>query len=134
MGSYTSTQLKGSGILSENLSGLKTFTFTNPSYSSYFIMETVRGDNGFYSFDAPANCDGVYVVPTSIYKVSSPYISVFVIPPGGSSFTFTPTTSVVGTTLYLRGTGEISLVISGDAPDDSVNEFVVNDYVGDYLV
>ena len=35
-----------------------------------------------------------------------------VVQPGVSSFTFTPATSVVGTTYYLRGTGAYSLVIS----------------------
>ena len=44
--------------------------------------------------------------------VTSSYISSVVVQPGVSSFTFTPATSVVGTTYYLRGTGAYSLVIS----------------------
>jgi hypothetical protein len=43
MASYTHTQLYGSGSIGETLtSGVeKTFTFTNPSGSSYFTMETI---------------------------------------------------------------------------------------------
>jgi hypothetical protein len=43
MTSYTYTQLYGSGSIGENFtSGVeKTFTFTNPSGSSYFTMETI---------------------------------------------------------------------------------------------
>jgi hypothetical protein len=42
MATYTPSQLKNSGSLGEDLSGLKTFAFTNPSGSSYFVLESVR--------------------------------------------------------------------------------------------
>jgi hypothetical protein len=47
MASYTYTQLYGSGSIGENLVGLKLFTFTNPSGSSYFTMETIPNPQVF---------------------------------------------------------------------------------------
>ena len=112
MASYTYTQLYGSGSIGENLSGLRIFTFTNPSGSSYFTMETNRNNQGFYDSTSPTNFLGTYVVSQSMGLVTSSYISSVVVQPGVSSFKFTPSTPVVGTTYYLRGTGAYSLVIS----------------------
>jgi len=36
MATYTATQLYGSGSIGENLSGLKTFAFTNPSVFYFY--------------------------------------------------------------------------------------------------
>jgi hypothetical protein len=112
MASYTYTQLYGSGSIGENLSGLRTFTFTNPSGSSYFTMETIVTSTGFYESTSPTNFIGTYIVSESMGQVTSSYISSVVVQPGVSSFTFTPAIAVVGTTYYLRGTGAYSLVIS----------------------
>ena len=113
MASYTYTQLYGSGSIGENLSGLKLFTFTNPSGSSYFTMETNRNNQGFYDSTSPKNFEGTYVVSQSMGQVTSSYISSVVVQPGISSFTFTPTYAIVsGSNYYLRGTGMYSLVIS----------------------
>ena len=112
MATYTSAQLKGSGSIGEDLSGLKTFTFNNPSGSSYFTLETIRTSSGFYDVNSPSNCEGTYVVSSSMTLVSSPYIASVVVPEGVSSFTYTPTSPVTGTTYYLRGTGEYTLTIS----------------------
>ena len=112
MASYTYTQLYGSGSIGENLSGLRTFTFTNPSGSSYFTMETIVTSTGFYESTSPTNFIGTYIVSESMGQVTSSYISSVVVQPGVSSFKFTPATAVVGTTYYLRGTGAYSLVIS----------------------
>jgi len=110
--SYTYTQLYGSGSIGENLSGLKTFTFTNPSGSSYFTMETTT-TSSFYNNLSPKNFEGTYVVSQSMGLVTSSYISSVVVQPGISSFQFTPSTlPVLGATYYLRGTGMYSLVIS----------------------
>jgi len=111
MASYTFSQLAGQGTLGENLSGLKTFSFTNPSGSSYFTMETKLNATGSYA-GAPTNFSGSYNVPASMGLVSSSYVASVVVPPGNSSFTFTPANAVTGTTYYLRGTGEYSLTIS----------------------
>jgi hypothetical protein len=113
MASYTYTQLYGSGSIGENLSGLRTFTFTNPSGSSYFTMETIPESSGFYEVTTPKNFEGTYSVSESMGQVTSSYISSVVVQPGISSFTFTPTYAIVsGSNYYLRGTGMYSLVIS----------------------
>ena len=91
MATYTSAQLYGSGILGEDLSGTKTFAFTNPSGSAYFTLETVRQPNGFYTGSTPTNAIGTWVVSESMGFVSSSYIASVVVPPGSSSLTFTPT-------------------------------------------
>lgn len=112
MASYTYLQLSGTGSIGENLSGLKTFTFTNPSGSSYFTMETIPTSTGTYTNSSPTNFIGTYNVSTSMGLVTSSYISSVVVHPGISSFTFTPSSAVTGTTYRLRGTGMYSLVIS----------------------
>lgn len=112
MASYTYTQLYGTGSIGENLAGTKTFTFTNPSASSYLIMETVRNDQSAYDITSPTNFEGTYNASASMGLVTSSYIAAVVVQQGTSTFTFTPTTSVTGTTYYLRGTGMYSLVIS----------------------
>lgn len=112
MASYTYTQLYGTGSIGENLSSTKTFTFTNPSASSYFTMETIRNENGFYDISSPKNFEGTYSTSESMGLVTSSYIASIVVQPGVSSFTFAPSSSVTGTTYYLRGTGMYSLIIS----------------------
>lgn len=112
MASYTYQQLYGTGSIGENLAGTKTFTFTNPSASSYFTMETTRNEQGFYNLTSPENFKGTYSVSESMNLVTSSYIASVVVQPGVSSFTFSPSSSVTGTTYYLRGTGMYSLVIS----------------------
>lgn len=112
MASYTYQQLRGSGSIGENLSSLKTFTFTNPSASSYFTMETIPTREGFFNSSSNKNFIGNYQVVRSMGLVTSSYVASVVVPPGASSFTFTPTSSVTGTTYRLKGTGMYSLVIS----------------------
>jgi len=112
MATYTAAQLYGSGTLGEDLSGTKTFTFTNPSGSAYFTLETVRQPNGFYTGSTPTNAVGTWVVSASMSFVSSSYIASVVVPPGSSALTFAPASAVTGTTYYLRGTGNFSLTIS----------------------
>lgn len=111
MATYTADQLYGTGSVGENLSGLKTFTFTNPGNSSYFTLETIANATGSYA-GAPTNALGTWVVSQSMGFVSSSYIASVVVQPGSSSLTFTPASSVTGTTYRLRGTGNFSLTIS----------------------
>ena len=119
MASYTYTQLYGSGSIGENFtSGVeKTFTFTNPSGSSYFTMETIPSSSGFFEASSPKNFSGSFVVSESMGLVTSPYIASVVVQPGTQSFKFTPAITVTGTTYYLRGTGGYSLDILSFDPD-----------------
>jgi hypothetical protein len=111
MATYTAAQLYGSGSVGENLSGLKTFTFTNPSSSAYFTLETIANATGSYA-GSPTNALGTWAVSASMGFVSSSYVASVVVQPGSSVFTFTPASAVTGTTYRLRGTGAYSLTIS----------------------
>jgi hypothetical protein len=111
MATYTAAQLYGTGSIGENLSGLKTFAFTNPGDSSYFTLETIPNVTGSYA-GSPTNTLGTWVVSASMGFVSSSYVASAIIQPGSSTFTFTPASAVTGTTYRLRGTGNYSLTIS----------------------
>ena len=112
MATYTSDQLYGTGSLTEVLTGTKTFTFTNPSGSSYFVLETIPNSIGVYDNTSPKNAVGTYVGAELYGLVTSSFIFGTVVPGGVTSFTFAPTTTVAVSTAYLRGTGEYSLTIS----------------------
>jgi hypothetical protein len=114
MATYTAAQLYGSGSIGENLSGLKTFTFTNPSASSYFTLEAVRTSDGFYTGSSAIVSSGSFTISASMVPgfVTSSNVFSLVIPQGTSVFTFTPANAITGTTYYLRGTGAYSLTIS----------------------
>jgi len=110
MATYTAIQLYGTGSIGEDLSGTGTFTFTNPGDSSYFTLETIPNATGSFA-GAPTNTLGTWVVSASMGFVSSSYIASVVVQPGSSSLTFTPSSSITGTTYRLRGTGTYSLNI-----------------------
>jgi hypothetical protein len=118
MATYTPSQLYGSGSIGENISSgvTKTFTFTNANpATNYFTLETIPNPSGFYvSGSTPLNTSGSWVVSASMQSgfITSSYIASVVVPPGSSALTFTPAISVVGTTYYLKGTGNLTLVIS----------------------
>jgi len=114
MATYSAEQLRGQGSPVEELSGNKTFTFTNPfSGSSYFTIETVRNANGFYDSSSPKNALGTYASLTNVGTlITSSYIASVVIKPGGGSFTFNPTSTVSATTSYVRATGGVTLEIT----------------------
>ena len=114
MTSYTYTELYGTGSIGETFnSGVeKTFTFTNPSGSSYFTMETIPSSSGFFEASSPKNFSGSYVVSESMGLVTSSYIASIVVQPGTQTFKFTPAITITGTTYRLRGTGGYSLIIS----------------------
>ena len=116
MASYTTAQLQGPGILTEALSGNKTFTFTNQNEgSTYFTIETVRSSSGEYDNTSPTNALGVYSNFVNInedHLVTSPYIASVVLPSGSSSFQFNSTVNVAANSSHLRATGPTTLVIS----------------------
>ena len=126
MSTYTADQLKGAGVL---LSGNITaplpatkflITNTTSTGSAYFTFETVRNSSGSYDSTSPTNAKGglnmasppagATLVVTDLIK--SDYIFSVVVPPGGvSGFSFDPSNQVNAGTVYLRGTGGISLEI-----------------------
>lgn len=115
---YTYNQLHGSGSDSANLEGTSeyTFTFTNPSSSAYFTMETKRNASGSYDSTSPTNVNGTIDSLTSVKTlISSPYIASVVVPKGGGTFNFTPDSDITGTTLKMRGTGYVGLVIDASS-------------------
>lgn len=112
MPSYTSAQLDGTGSLAPNLTKGTTYTFSidNPINSAYFTLETTRNTQGIYDSSSPKNISGSFA--STFNLVQSDYIASVALISGSNSFTFTPATNVVGTTLYMKGTGNITLTIS----------------------
>ena len=115
MATYTAQQLNGAGTPTEELTGLKRFSLTNPSSgSAYFTVEQVRRSDGKYG-NTPTNALGDYATFVGIdidTLITSSYVSSVVVPPGNSSYTFTPTTTVADKSSMLRATGGITLIIS----------------------
>ena len=110
---YPFSKLYGEGTSSINLiSGVPyTFTITNNSGSSYFVMETKF--NYQFNGSTPKNTSGSFSLLTNISTtIKSNYNIGFTLPKGINSFIFTPATNVTGTSLKLRGTGGISLSLS----------------------
>jgi hypothetical protein len=112
MPSYTSTQLNGTGSLAPNLTKGTTYTFSinNPTNSAYFTLETTRNTQGIYDVNSPKNVSGSFA--NTFNLVQSDYIASVALVSGSNSFTFVPSTNVVGTSLYMKGTGDITLTIS----------------------
>ena len=113
MAIYNAPLLYGTGSVGEDLSGLKTFAFSNPYATSYFTLETVRNPNGFYD-GRPTNFSGSWSVSSSMTGGfnQSPYVASFVIPKGTSALTFTPSSAVIGSTYRIMSTGAYILTIT----------------------
>jgi len=94
---------------------MASFSFTNPSSgSAYFVMETVI-TSSFYNAGSPTNAQGAYGNFTNVSVnglVTSSYIFGEVIPPGSSSFTFFPSSTILTGSVYFRGTGELTATIT----------------------
>ena len=93
-----------------NISGDTTFEFFNPSASTYLVLETIT-TSSIYDENSPKNFEGVFDLLSVSDIVSSPYQVGIVIPPGSSSFTFTPNNPITGSTYIIRGTGMFSFNI-----------------------
>jgi len=109
---YPFDDLQGAGTGSQDLTAgtQYTFTITNNSGSSYFTMETPRNFDGV----TPRNLSGSITSASSgVVFNQSDYIAGFALPTGNNSFVFTPSTNVTGSTLKLRGTGGIYVVLGG---------------------
>jgi hypothetical protein len=113
------------GITSSNLLvGVPyTFTITNNSGSGYFVIETKFN----YKFDGstPKNLSGSFSSLNNITGIiKSDYVAGFVLPKGVSSFEFTPSMDISGSTLLLRGVGGVSLSVSEGAATNGSWNFI----------
>ena len=91
------------------------FEFINPNESSYFIMETIRNNQGFYDSSSLEAASGSLNIISNIPStgiVQSDYIWGTVVPPGSSSLAFSASISVPTGSVYFRGTGEFSVNIT----------------------
>ena len=97
-----------------SLGEAKTFTFTNPSGSSYFFVEqnTNKNPDGSYNIGITSFTAGTFSSLTGISKrgiVENNFKFGIVVPPGDSSVTFTPTDTSEGGSIKLKGTGNFTL-------------------------
>jgi len=114
MAVYTPDQLYGNGVQGENINNNtpKTFTFNNPSASSYFTIETEQDRTG--SFSGKQKTTSGSWTPSTAYMgpVQSDFFASVVVPPGASSVTLTPATTITGTNYRMKGTGAFSVTTS----------------------
>ena len=91
------------------------YTFHNPSGSSYFVLETVRNNNGIYDSTSGKYASGSFSNFTGSnpdHVVQSNYIWGQVIPTGTSSFDFDGAVTVPVSGALFRGTGEFTIIIT----------------------
>jgi hypothetical protein len=105
-----SFNITGSNItLSTNVSAGSQLTMSiqNPTEgASYFVLETVRNQDGFYDSSSPKNTSGSFELKSGIIGlVSDDYKMGAVVQKGSSELVFTPAINVVGNTLRVRGVG-----------------------------
>ena len=112
MASYTADQLYGTGSIGENITGTKTFIFTNPSGSSYFTIETVQDRTGSFSGKEKTTSGSWVPSGTNMGPVQSDYFASVVVPPGTSFVVLTPASSITGTNYRMKGTGAFSMTTS----------------------
>jgi len=89
-------------------SGVSTdYVISNPlSASSYFTLETISNNNGFYDSTSPKNTSGSFTLGSGLSGlVQSDYVTSVVVAPGGGTLNFVPRTSISSVTLTLRGIG-----------------------------
>jgi hypothetical protein len=112
MAAYTADQLYGNGAQGENITTSLTFTFSNPSGSSYFTIETVQDATGSFS-GKQQTTNGTWVPSSATMgAVQSLYFASVVVPPGASSVVLTPATSITGTNYRMKGTGAFSVNVT----------------------
>ncbi len=97
---------------------MATFTFHNPSGSSYFTMETVRvNEPGIYwytssSIKCASGSFSSFTGSKAEHINQSNYIFAQVIPHGTSSFEFDNAVTIPTSSVYFRGTGAYNLIVT----------------------
>jgi hypothetical protein len=116
MATYTPAQLYGNGSQGEDISTSLTFTFNNPSGSSYFTIETVQDRTGSFAGKQKTTSGSWVPSSGSMGPVRSDFFASVVVQPGVSSVTLTPATTITGSNYRMKGTGAFTVVTSGGAP------------------
>jgi hypothetical protein len=109
MATYTPDQLYGNGVQGETISGSTLFTFTNPSGSSYFTLETVQDRAGSFSGKQKTTSGSWIPSNNNMGPVQSDYFSSVVVQPGISSVMLTPTSPITGSNYQIKGTGAFTM-------------------------
>jgi hypothetical protein len=114
MATYTADQLYGNGVEGENITAntSRTFTFTNPSASAYFTIETTQDRTGSFSGKQKTTSGSWTPSNNSMGPVQSDFFASVVVQPGVSSVILTPASSITGTNYRMKGTGAFSMVTS----------------------
>jgi hypothetical protein len=112
MATYTAEQLYGNGVVGENITTSKTFTFSNPSGSSYFTIETEQDRTGSFSGKQKTTSGSWVPSNDNMGPVQGDFFSSVVVQPGASSVTLTPASSITGTNYRMKGTGAFSVTTS----------------------
>lgn len=92
------------------------FSFNNQSSGSvYFTYETVRNYYGFYDSGSLKAASGSFTNITGVnadHIVQSDYIWSVVVPEGTSQMGFTPAITVPTSSVYFRGTGNLTVTVT----------------------
>lgn len=112
MATYTPAQLYANGVQGENITTSLTFTFSNPSGSSYFTIETEQDRTGSFSGKQRTTSGSWVPSGNNMGPVQSDYFASVVVPPGASSVVLTPATTITGTNYRMKGTGAFSVTTS----------------------
>jgi len=113
MATYTPAQLYGNGSQGEDISTSLTFTFSNPSGSSYFTIETVQDRTGSFAGKQKTTSGSWVPSSSSMGPVRSDFFASVVVQPGTCSVTLTPASSITGSNYRMKGTGAFSVTTSG---------------------
>jgi hypothetical protein len=123
--SYTAQELQGSGsLISTQLSKLQVntpYVFRLPSDysgSTYFVLETARNANQIYDSASPKPFSNAIIFPIyeTVDMIKSDYITSFVLANGNNRFVIYPIGAAIpGDKVYLRGTGDVDLIIEETA-------------------
>jgi hypothetical protein len=100
----------------------------NSNAPSYYGLETIPNNNGFYTAATPKNTSGSYVSGSGIsYITYDDYKMVAVVNPGGGTLVYTPSVAVSASTVWTKGTGASLLPADfGTLLPGSYNQRVVN--------
>lgn len=120
-GTFNSTQLTGSGLVTSSISGATLFDFRNNGNSAYFIMEDNGRLSGSLDYTASIGfISGSYSssqIPN--FSTSSAHLMGVVVPSkndhkflGTGSFLFTPSDNTTSGSIRLRAAGDFTVTIT----------------------